>query len=368
MTTVYLIRHGESEGNLFRVCQGQDDELLSATGIAQTKALGQRFKNIPLAAIYASDLYRAAMTALAVARPKRMRVQPDVRLREIALGICEGESWGSVYRMFPELHTKPLHEIPVPGAETTAQVMERMTACMNEFAARNEGMSVVAVSHGGAISSFLDAVMPDVKLKIAGNTAVITLGYQQGKWSLIAQPDLSHLEKAGLTAQPLFREGITDLWFKPIDPVADADVIERIGRESWMSVFGSLAEYRADIFIANARRLAGRDGLASLCMDGEQIAGMLLLDADQTEHGIGHISLVYLEPAYRYHGVGMQLIGRATTVYRRMGRNILRLQVAQKNKPAIRFYQKCGFRFSPLPCSLTGQLIMKKNITVPKII
>ena len=70
MTKIYLIRHAEAEGNLYRVYQGQYDTLLTETGMLQVQALGERFRDIHVDAVYSSDLYRAACTAVVICRMK----------------------------------------------------------------------------------------------------------------------------------------------------------------------------------------------------------------------------------------------------------------------------------------------------------
>ena len=42
MTTIYLVRHGEAEGNAFRRIHGQYDTILTPTGFRQTEALAKR--------------------------------------------------------------------------------------------------------------------------------------------------------------------------------------------------------------------------------------------------------------------------------------------------------------------------------------
>ena len=366
MTTVYLIRHAESEGNFLRICQGLSDELLSPLGQRQAAALGERFSDIPLAAVYTSFLYRAAATALAVAQPHRLPLRGEQDLREIHLGAFEGLSWGDVYHLYPELRNESLTARDRPEQEKRADVARRMTAVLTAIALRHDGQSVAAVSHGGAIGAFIDAVFPDTRLSLAGNTSVTTLAYDNG-WKLLAPPDLSHLKAAGIPAAPLFDKNVTDLWFDDVRAGRDDETVARIGRDAWRTVFGNLRDYRPDFFRDNTARLIGRPGLASLCMDGDTLAGMLLLDADRNdEAGIGHISLVYLEPEYRYRGLGRQLIGHATVQYRALGRTTLRLHVSQRNKTAIRFYQNVGFRF--VSHSLSDEKVMKKNIEVPKLL
>ena len=56
MTTIYLVRHGEAEGNAFRRIHGQYDSMLTPTGFRQVEALARRFREIPVDACFASDL------------------------------------------------------------------------------------------------------------------------------------------------------------------------------------------------------------------------------------------------------------------------------------------------------------------------
>ena len=63
MTTIYLVRHGEAEGNAFRRIHGQYDSMLTPTGFRQVEALARRFREIPVDACFASDLTRTSLTA-----------------------------------------------------------------------------------------------------------------------------------------------------------------------------------------------------------------------------------------------------------------------------------------------------------------
>ena len=94
MTTVYLIRHAEAEGNVYRRCHGQYDSLLTPRAYEQLPYLAKRFENVPLDAVYASDLFRARTTAKAVAAPHGMNVEIRPVLREIDILIDRAESKG----------------------------------------------------------------------------------------------------------------------------------------------------------------------------------------------------------------------------------------------------------------------------------
>ena len=56
MTTLYLIRHAEAEGNLYRRIHGQYNSLITDNGYRQIAALRDRFADVPINAVYSSDL------------------------------------------------------------------------------------------------------------------------------------------------------------------------------------------------------------------------------------------------------------------------------------------------------------------------
>lgn len=74
-TAVYIIRHAEAEGNVYRRCHGQYNALLTTRAYKQLPYLAKRFENVPLAAVYSSDLFRARVTAQAVAEPHHLSVE-----------------------------------------------------------------------------------------------------------------------------------------------------------------------------------------------------------------------------------------------------------------------------------------------------
>ena len=98
MTTIYLIRHAEAEGNLYRRIHGWYDALITDNGFAQIAALQRRFQDIHIDAVWSSDLYRTMTTARAVYVPKGLELHTDPGLREVHMGDWEDKPWGEVYR------------------------------------------------------------------------------------------------------------------------------------------------------------------------------------------------------------------------------------------------------------------------------
>ena len=61
MTRIYLVRHAEAEGNLYRRIHGWYDSLITDNGYRQIAALAHRFEGIPVDAVYSSDLFRTCL-------------------------------------------------------------------------------------------------------------------------------------------------------------------------------------------------------------------------------------------------------------------------------------------------------------------
>ena len=93
MTTIYLVRHCETKGNRQRLFQGHIDMDISEAGVQQLARLAERFRTVPLDAVYSSPLLRAMRTAQAVNRYHDLPIHQDARLIEINGGSWEGPHW-----------------------------------------------------------------------------------------------------------------------------------------------------------------------------------------------------------------------------------------------------------------------------------
>ena len=103
MTTIYLIRHAEAEGNRYRRCHGWYDSTITDNGYRQIKALEKRFQDVPVDAVYSSDLFRTMTTARAICLPKGLPLRTRRDLREIYMGEWEDRSWAGVDRTEHEM-------------------------------------------------------------------------------------------------------------------------------------------------------------------------------------------------------------------------------------------------------------------------
>lgn len=370
MTKIYLIRHAQAEGNLYRMMQGHWDGGVTELGWQQIRALAERFRDIPVDAVYASDLYRARMTAGAVAGPRGLELRTDPQLREMNMGPWETKFFANLSREQPgeiDLFLHHPERFQVPGVEGFAQVGERMRQALERIARRHTGETVAVVSHGAAIRAFLAlasglALSDGEALPFQHNTAVNTLLWEEGRFQVLEMDNFSHILPLGgreWTRTPALRD-------EAVDPLREADFYTDCYREAWIAAHGNLSGFYAPLYLNAAAEHYRADRRAiRMALDGDRPVGLLDMDTRRGEEdGVGWLSLIYLLPEYRGMGCGIQLLARALFYYRELGRASLRLNVAEENAKARLFYQRQGFR--TLGRGGDGLLLMERSLGGPE--
>ncbi len=359
MTKVYLVRHAEAEGNLYRRVHGQYDSLITNNGYRQIAALKERFADIPVDAVYSSDLFRTMTTARAVYSPKHLTLNTRKDLREINMGDWEDRSWAGVDRTnhpMMDLFCKTSPSFRAPHGETFPEVRARGVRAILEIAARNPNRTVTVFSHGtfirNVLAEFLGIGMEDMgKMGHSDNTAVSLLEIEDGKVSVVFMDDNSHLtdEISTLARQNWWKKDDkidVNLWFAPLNTETDAPYYTQCRESIWQELYHDLSRYDGAAFWQDALRVQQQNPQnLLLAMQGAKRVGILQLDAAQNaEQQKGYISFLYLDPALRRNGIGVQLLGKAVSLYRPQNRTVLEVACSALNQPALAFYQKYGFR------------------------
>lgn len=205
MTRILLARHGETEWNAIRRVQGWTDIPLSEKGQTQAEALARRLSRTPLAAVYSSDLSRAAQTAAPVAARQGLTVQTVPDLREKGFGEWEGLTQTDLERDYPDLwhryHVARDLEALVPGGETWPQVQARLSGVLRRILAAHPGPeeTVLLVGHGGSgravILEALQAPLPTLLRLHLDNASLSRLDFPStGDSRVVFLNDASHLE------------------------------------------------------------------------------------------------------------------------------------------------------------------------------
>ena len=382
MTRIYIVRHAEAEGNLYRRIHGQYDSLVTPQGYRQIEALERRFRDIHIDAVYSSDLYRTKMTAKAICKPKGLPLLLEPGLREIAMGRWEDETWAGGARSDPEEMGRFSSSAPDyqgVGGETFPQVQRRVTDAFRRIAEANDGRTIACVSHGVAIrtamTSFLGYGLDRLgEILPSDNTAVSLLEYENGAFRVVYYDDNSHLgeELSTLAKQTWWRdqEAATpmedeNVWYRPWDPTTEEELYRRDRLEAWTDIHGSELSCPIERFCGEARAASEENPAAVMvAMVGEERAGLIQMDLHRfREEGAGYIPFFYMNPRYRRHGLGVQLIGQAVGTFRPLGRDKLRLRCSPDNAVAQRFYARNEFRsIGPAEDSQVPLELMEKFI------
>ena len=212
MTTLIVIRHGETDWNRQHRFQGQIDVPLNELGQEQARRLGLRLAAEPIDLMIVSDLQRARQTAQAVevAQGRVSSIKPLVEplWREQGFGILEGLDVPTIKQRHAGLWSQWLrHEagyaLPQGGESNTAfhaRVMQALQALL----ALHAGRRVAVVTHGGVLDMLWRSAMA---LPLGGprvceipNTGINRLRWADGRLHIEQWADDAHL--AGLPPQP----------------------------------------------------------------------------------------------------------------------------------------------------------------------
>ncbi len=203
-TTVYLIRHGETDWNLEGRWQGHADVPLNAIGRRQAVLVAQRLQTEDSAfhAIYSSDLARAYQTAWEIGAAVRVPVQLLPPLREIDLGVWSGLKYSEIKERFPvevELLERG-QDLPRGGGESLEMLRKRVVAAVSAIVAHRDGETIACVTHGGCIRMLLahaDNFPGDgfKRFPHIGNTSISVLQINSADdWMIAGINDMAHVE------------------------------------------------------------------------------------------------------------------------------------------------------------------------------
>jgi broad specificity phosphatase PhoE len=147
-TTIYLIRHGETDWNAEDRCQGTSDIPLNARGLAQAAALAELLRSLVFDAAYTSPLIRARQTADCVLRDTGVRAATVPELHEMSYGTYQGlapNDWpaGEAARWAADPWS-----VTFPDGESLEHVHRRATPVLDRIVSAHAGETVFVSGHG----------------------------------------------------------------------------------------------------------------------------------------------------------------------------------------------------------------------------
>lgn len=137
---IYLVRHGETDWNLFKRCNGITDTFLNKTGIDQAKSQAENLKNVNFDACFCSSQTRARQFCEIIYNG---RIVFDDRLAEIYCGEFEGmeETAEMMKSLWQSTQTGD------KGTENFSDFIKRNCDLCNIIAKEYKGKNVLIVTH-----------------------------------------------------------------------------------------------------------------------------------------------------------------------------------------------------------------------------
>lgn len=358
MTRIYLIRHAQSVGNLYRRVLGWYDGGVTRLGWEQIAALEKRFQGLTVDAVYSSDLLRARQTAQAAAGSRGLPIRPDAAFREINVGVFTNVPYGELRYHHPQLYADFFSYSPrwAPReGESFQQVADRITPAFFRVAREHPGQTVAVFSHAMAICCLQSALRGKhpsqvTDLPLGENTAVSCYEVQGDKFRILFENDDSHLPPQAATlalrkkAEALYGPSPM-VWFRDMELEGEAQDYKDARQDAWAGVHGGLRGFDAEGFLDEARAAWqwDRRSLQRVMWEDRAVGILQLATLQGVQQGVGHVPFLYVSAPFRHRGIGVQLIGQAVSTYQAMGRKCLQLQCAPENEVAQRLYRRCGF-------------------------
>lgn len=353
MTTIYLIRHAEAEGNLYRIAQGHEDGKLTKRGWEQVNALSKRFENIHIDAVYSSDLYRTCATASAIYLPKGLPLNKNPELREANLGEWEGKPWGEIARKDPEqliwFSTK-CHLWRVKGGETAEEAQARLYKAVCKIAKQHDGQTIAIASHGFAIRMLLGKLEGYPLERIGDspqedNTAVSLLEFDGNDLNVVFRSDNSHLHELAGSGKKIARKRASALedgmFYQQFSTSLHEEFLRDLSAAAWQET-GGVVPVNADM----PYTLFGFNGKT-------EPSALLQMS------GVGHIHLLYVRPEERQQGLGVQMIGQAVQWTLSHGGDELNISLRKEN-PARALLEENDFILAGE--TVRGEVYLKKSL------
>ena len=191
---LFMIRHGETTGNVAKIFYGQDDLPLTENGIRQAESLRPLLGKYTFDRVYASDLSRAVATAKA-ALPECDPI-PTPLLREYAMGSITGMTFTDVYARYghPNCHYERF------GGESPEDMLERLHTFLAQLEA-DPCRCAAAFVHSGTMKTMVSLVL-DTQYRTTGlqstNCNVAVFRFDGKNWSLAAWNLAGDLEGANV--------------------------------------------------------------------------------------------------------------------------------------------------------------------------
>jgi len=297
MTKIFLVRHAEAEGNLYRRAQGQYNSTITDRGYRQIAALAERFKKIKIDAVYASDLYRTRTTALSVCMTHELPLNLAPEFREVRMGVWEDKTWAWIEHTNAaglKCFNTDAQNWQIEGGETLLEVRDRALGKLKELVKAHDGETIAIFSHGMCLRMLVGTLQGLTVAEIdrthhAENTAVTYLEADGDAIRVVYRDDASHL----------------------------TDEISTLKGQAWLKAKNG---FEGGIYFEET----DVEGAFAVRLRGETVGKV---SVSKIEGNVAEIGDFSLDESVRGRGYGIRLVGQALSYARKRGCDTLRVRV-----------------------------------------
>jgi len=147
LTTICLVRHGETDWNVERRLQGTTDTPLNSTGVKQAQACSVYLASSSYDVLITSPLKRARQTAEIINQQLHLPLQVMTEFKERHFGEAEGMSYEARRSLYPDKN--------YPNQEEEDDFHERIMTGLQHVNQLYPDQKVLLVSHGAVIKAIL---------------------------------------------------------------------------------------------------------------------------------------------------------------------------------------------------------------------
>lgn len=196
-TTLYIVRHGQTEWNRLGLLQGLLASPLTEEGLAEAEAFRPEITALNPEVVYSSDQERALTTARILTADLNRIIHTHIGLREMNFGIFQGKSWDYIKREMADIYEIYREDDPdyeIPEGESHNQFHNRVISAMEEIRRAHCGKRILIVTHGGTINKMLayaEGLAPSAnRFFRSKNLALNILEYENGNYTRITDAEL----------------------------------------------------------------------------------------------------------------------------------------------------------------------------------
>lgn len=153
MTTIYMVRHGQTDLNQQKVYFGWSDVSLNADGERQCQTVKEKLVGIEFDAVITSPLKRTVESAMIIHGMIDDLVICE-ELKELNFGRWEGLHFTEIEKIYKEqwaLWSVDWVNFCIPQGESFALLYQRVQACLFKLLDKYRNQTILIVGHAGVL-------------------------------------------------------------------------------------------------------------------------------------------------------------------------------------------------------------------------